>query len=180
MKKILYNIILCVFLYSITSCNFITKLKIYYNIKYWQNKSLIIPNNLDVKVQGKNSYSTLSQFSNYRILNYIDTSTCISCELKLREWQLLKNEIDSLNIKVDIVFVVWSQNYDNLEKLQKINKCIIPCIYDYQNEIALINNFSAQSDFHTFLLDSFNRVLLIGNPITNKQIRKLYIKKISQ
>jgi len=37
-----------------------------------------------------------------------------------------------------------------------------------------INNFPNDPNFQTFLLDQNNKVLIIGNPVTNNNIRQLY------
>ena len=177
MRITLFCIILCAL---ITSCGYKAKVKNFYIVKHWQGKEVIIPEKLEVRVQGKEITQSFPKNSSYCILNYLDTLDCLSCELRLHSWQLFRKEMDSLNINANVIFVVWSNKYDDLEKLQLINKCDIPCIYDYQNQIDSLNHFPTQSIFHTFLLDSLNRVLLIGNPITNKTLHNLYIQKMQQ
>lgn len=178
MKHILFYTILCINILSMSSCKYIERQKLYYTIKYWQKQKLIIPDNIETKIQGEKVIAFSPNASTYSILHYIDTLECVSCELKLHEWQLFKKEIDSLNINAHIIFVAWSNQFTELEKLQLINKCDIPCMYDYENKVASINHFTRQSDFHTFLLDSLNHVLVVGNPIKNKLIRKLYIQQM--
>lgn len=55
------------------------------------------------------------------------------------EWQLLKQEIDSLGYDVDILFVAWVHNYDELEILQRANRCQLPFLYDPQGDMQKIN-----------------------------------------
>ena len=107
-----------------------------------------------------------------------------------REWQLqrsnttrqiLKNFtiIDSLGYDVDILFVAWVHNYDELEILQRANRCQLPFLYDPQGDMQKINQFPAEPAFQTFLLDSLNRVLLIGSPVENDKIWTLYQRSLS-
>ena len=166
------------FFFTLLSCNYFAKQRIYDIVQKWQGKTIIFPDTLDIKVQGKEAILDDSIQPTYFILNYIDTSDCLSCDLKLYEWQLLQKELDSLNINVDILFVVWTNQYDNLEHQQRVNKCMIPCVYDSKNNIANINEFPTESYLHTFLLDSMDQVLLLGNPINNESIRKLYIEEM--
>ena len=42
-----------------------------------------------------------------------------------------------------------------------------------------INQFPAEPAFQTFLLDSLNRVLLIGSPVENDKIWTLYQRSLS-
>lgn len=94
-----------------------------------------------VKVQGRDTILPDFQERKYKILNYIDTSGCTECRMKLAEWQLLKQEIDSLGYDVDILFVAWVHNYDELEILQRANRCQLPFLYDPQGDMQKINQF---------------------------------------
>ena len=139
----------------------------------------IVPDPLLVKVQGRDTILPDFQERKYKILNYIDTSGCTECRMKLAEWQLLKQEIDSLGYDVDILFVAWVHNYDELEILQRANRCQLPFLYDPQGDMQKINQFPAEPAFQTFLLDSLNRVLLIGSPVENDKIWTLYQRSLS-
>ena len=90
-------------------------------VEEWKNKEVIFPDPLLVKVQGRDTILPDFQERKYKILNYIDTSGCTECRMKLAEWQLLKQEIDSLGYDVDILFVAWVHNYDELEILQSLS-----------------------------------------------------------
>ena len=144
-----------------------------------KNKEVIFPDPLLVKVQGRDTILPDFQERKYKILNYIDTSGCTECRMKLAEWQLLKQEIDSLGYDVDILFVAWVHNYDELEILQRANRCQLPFLYDPQGDMQKINQFPAEPAFQTFLLDSLNRVLLIGSPVENDKIWTLYQRSLS-
>ena len=41
-----------------------------------------------------------------------------------------------------------------------------------------LNRLPIERGFQTFLLDSANRVVLIGNPATNEKLWKLYLKRM--
>ena len=148
-------------------------------VEEWKNKEVICPDPLLVKVQGRDTILPDFQERKYKILNYIDTSGCTECRMKLAEWQLLKQEIDSLGYDVDILFVAWVHNYDELEILQRANRCQLPFLYDPQGDMQKINQFPAEPAFQTFLLDSLNRVLLIGSPVENDKIWTLYQRSLS-
>ena len=148
-------------------------------VEEWKNKEVIFPDPLLVKVQGRDTILPDFQERKYKILNYIDTSGCTECRMKLAEWQLLKQEIDSLGYDVDILFVAWVHNYDELEILQRANRCQLPFLYDPQGDMQKINQFPAEPAFQTFLLDSLNRVLLIGSPVENDKIWTLYQRSLS-
>jgi hypothetical protein len=61
----------------------------------------------------------------------------------------------------------------------KLNEFNYPAFIDEKDEINSLNQFpSGNRQFQCFLLDKENRVEIIGNPILNPQIEKLYKQKI--
>ena len=57
-------------------------------VEEWKNKEVIFPDPLLVKVQGRDTILPDFQERKYKILNYIDTSGCTECRMKLAEWHL--------------------------------------------------------------------------------------------
>lgn len=50
---------------------------------------------------------------------------------------------------------------------------------DSTNIFSIKNpNIPLETKYHTFLLDPNNNVVLVGNPITNKKIREIFLAKI--
>jgi hypothetical protein len=54
-----------------------------------------------------------------------------------------------------------------------------PVCIDLKDSLNALNHFPPNESFHTFLLDRTNKVVAIGNPILNPQIKELYLKIIS-
>ena len=92
----------------------------------------------------------------------------------------MQKQTDSLNLNVAYFFIAWVKEYEELEILQQINRCTIPCLYDNTGELSRLNQFPPYPRMQTFLLDSLNRVILIGSPIENQKLRELYLKKIQE
>lgn len=147
-------------------------------VNAWKNKEILLPDSLNFKVQGRDTLHSNWYFAKYKIVNYIDTAGCLSCRNKFYDWSLLQRATDSLNLSVAYLFIAWTKKYRELEILQQINCCEIPTLYDTNGEISQLNQFPSHPNFQTFLLDSLNRVILIGNPIENPKIRTLYLKTI--
>ena len=77
---------------------------------------------------------------------------------------------------VGFLFVVQSKNYIEFEQKLTIYQFAYQIIYDTRDEINKLNQFSKEERFRTFLLDNRNKVVLIGSPINNEKIRKLYFR----
>ena len=162
MKHIIYTI----FILSIIGCH-TQKHEFERIVSLWNQKEIIFPEEISKQIPMQ-----------YKILNYIDTNGCSMCRLKLYEWKLLKEELDSLHMSLPIIFIAHLENYKALTAMQKINKFPIPIIRDTSGYMIEQNHFPSNPLLQTFLLDENNRVLIIGNPIHNRQIWELYKKEI--
>lgn len=149
-------------------------------VEKWQGKEILFPHEPEIKLYGRDTLCPELFTREYKILNYIDTNGCTECRLKLFDWQLLKEEADSLNLNVSFVFVAWVKNYQELETIQKINRFDSPILYDRRGQADSLNHFSDVPGFQTFLLDADNRVVLIGSPVGNQSLWDLYKKKMAK
>ena len=169
----------CFILGAFISCN-TTERKIQKIVNYWTGKEIVFSDTLAMKIFGKDTCTDHLSLHQYKILNYIDTTGCSECQLKFYEWKKLQDEIDSLQADVSIVYVIFAKHYKPIELSQKVNKFNIPILYDSLGIMERKNNFAFSPQYKTFLLDSANRVIGIGNPVTNAQIWELYKKKIME
>lgn len=169
-------VILCLLLLA-TACNN-KKRQLTQLVEEWQGKEILFPNNPELKLYGRDTVCPELFSREYKILNFIDTNGCTECRLKLFDWQMLKEEIDSLNLDVSLVFVAWVKNYKQLEGIQKLNRFNTPLLYDRTGQADSLNHFPIVPGFQTFLLDKNNRVLLIGSPLGNETLWNLYKKTI--
>ena len=177
MRAILY--VLCFFL-SIVSCSQSEqKEQVITLLQEWQGKRIVIPDSM-YTIQG-NRYFVDTALYRYRILNYVDSVGCLSCNLKLQEWNMLSKECQDKNCQVTPLFVFYPGNVAKIREIRtlaKNNKTDFPIIIDTLNVINRLNKFPEDTRFHTYLLDKDNKVLAIGNPVLNPAVKELYLKII--
>ena len=177
MRAILY--VLCFFL-SIVSCSQSEqKEQVITLLQEWQGKRIVIPDSM-YTIQG-NRYFVDTALYRYRILNYVDSVGCLSCNLKLQEWNMLSKEFQDKNCQVTPLFVFYPGNVAKIREIRtlaKNNKTDFPIIIDTLNVINRLNKFPEDTRFHTYLLDKDNKVLAIGNPVLNPAVKELYLKII--
>lgn len=138
-------------------------------LKKWHGKEILFPQESVFTLFGKDTVF-FSADTQYKVLSYVDSIDCISCKLQLRSWKRL---IEELNIPVmffmhpkqlqEIVFVLQRDAFD------------YPVCIDMNDSLNKLNHFLSEISFRTFLLDSDNRVLAIGNPVHNPKVRDLYL-----
>ena len=119
-------------------------------ISQWENRMFFFTDQALALLQDPDSGEDTVSFV---IVSYMDASVCTSC--RINAWKEY----------------VAAKSSGTLSRL----------LYyiDENNEMLRQNSFSGNDIFNTFLMNEENKVLAIGNPITNMKIRKLFLKKIT-
>ncbi len=118
----------------------------------------------------------------FTVVHYIDSIGCIPCKLRPYDWIAFQKRIDSVyNKKVNIKFVSHLNAVKDLKKLMIAKEMInIELIPDTANRWLNSNQIGNNKLFYTLLLDSNNRVLIVGEPFLNDKMRTLYDNAIMQ
>jgi hypothetical protein len=173
------SIIKIIFVFTIFfSCNSRQK-EIEKIVKEWHGKEIIIPQQIEYKVLGCDTVCYDLWDKPYKILTYVDSVGCSSCQMGLFFWKTILEIINREGWNVSVLFVIHSSDYPLLSSELIDNNFNCPVIYDYHNLFDEINNFPP-APFRTFLLDRNNKVLLIGSPANNSPVWDLYREIISK
>lgn len=145
----------------------------------WQNKQILFPTNMLLTNLSGESVPFNRIKCKYTIVTYIDSIGCMSCKLKLTEWRSL---IEQLNVEkpntVCVLLAFYSTNRQEIKYLLKRDVFNYPVFFDEQDSLNMLNHFPIEDSFRSFLLDSDDKVIAIGNPIYNPQIKDLYLSHI--
>lgn len=149
-------------------------------VSEWQNKEIVFPEKSTFTYFGEDTTSYPLPKSTYKILVYVDSAGCMKCTLKLPLWkQLIKTVNSSAPEQIPFLFYFHPHNYEQIKYILKRDDFDLPVCIDPKDELNKLNHFPSEMMFQTFLLDSSNRVLAIGNPILTPQIQDLYLKIIT-
>lgn len=174
MFKIFYLIIFVAFC-LLSSCKN-KKNDITNTVMEWIGKEVKFDSEHVFTYQGEDTVTFEIPSDKYKILVYTDSSGCMSCNLKLRQWDNLIKQIDSeFNNKVSFLFFMHPKNISEMKFILKTHNFTHPICIDDKNKINLLNNFPTNIDMQTFLLNENNKVLAMGNPIHNPKIKELYL-----
>ncbi len=141
----------------------------------WKEKRINIPDSLYNICPNCNQTKTNSK---YRIINYVDSAGCLSCNLRLREWNILMKNFKDQQIEVLPILIFNTADrtkIDEIRILAEKNHISFPIIIDSLDLINKLNKFPTNHHFQTFLINKDNKVLAIGNPILNPKIEELYL-----
>lgn len=177
MKNLYYSLIMGVLMLC-TSCNSNERQEIIRLVKEWQDKEIVLPDSSVFTIQGKDTID-VNMDSMYKILVYVDSVGCTSCRLQLHKWKEFITEVDSItHHSVQFLFYLTPKNVKEARYITRRDDFTYPMCIDPNNKINAHNHFPKEDMFHTFLLDTDNRVKVIGNPIHNSAVRELYLKTI--
>ncbi|MBD5323362.1 MAG: hypothetical protein HDS02_00765 [Bacteroides sp.] len=138
-------------------------------IEHQIGKPFVLPNSVDFGSKGC-------------IVNYVDSSDCTACRLKISQWKLFLSEINELcNDSVTLVFAVHpsipKQIVSTLFKRENFSPIFL---IDSANQIKTLNELGKDIRMHTFLLNAHGETIVIGNPVINPKIKKLYLDEIKK
>ena len=112
---------------------------------------------------------------------FVDSIGCTSCKLQLSRWKEFIRYTDSISQK-NIPFLFFFQFDDQWE----IHSLLIrenfdkPICLDRSDSLNQLNHFPKDIRFQVFLLDKNNKVVVIGNPVHNPNVKELYLEEIGR
>lgn len=149
-------------------------------VQEWDGKEISFPAQAVFTVQGRDTVDFRWQAVPYRIVTYVDSLGCASCKLQLPKWKQLIAETDSLfgKEKLSYVFFFHPKDARELTYLTRRDGFTYPVCFDREDAFNRVNRFPSEMALQTFLLDKDNRVVAIGNPVHNPQVKELYLNII--
>lgn len=144
----------------------------------WIGRQIIYPDDFIAWGIDNELFQELSFKSKYKIVTYVDGAGCTSCKLQLPKWAKWIDELRESKNNVDVLFFISPNDAENLEILLQYYGFTYPVYIDEKDIFNQKNNLPTNELFQTFLLDRDNRVVAVGNPIHNPQVKELYLKII--
>ena len=169
---------LCVCL-LVSSCEESEKERLSRLVKEWEGKEILFPTHSTFTIQGKDTVDFQFQDAEYKVVTYVDSIGCTSCKLQLHRWKEFLTEVDSLtNGNVSFLFYFHPKDMKELRYLTRRDAFTHPVCFDEKDEFNQLNHFPSEMMFQTFLLDKGNRVVALGNPVLNPNVKELYLNLI--
>lgn len=149
-------------------------------VKEWNNKEIRFPDNPVFTRFVTDTVPYRIPKTDYKVVVFVDSVGCISCKLQLPKWKEFMHEVDSLSDgAVPFVFFFQSKNVRELRNILRRDGFSYPICIDTEDSFNKLNRFPDVMTFQTFLVDSGNRVKVIGNPIHNLSVKELYLKELT-
>lgn len=108
----------------------------------------------------------------------VDTGTCTSCSMQLRDWYHYKIALENENLACDIVYILSDSTFIDPSVAGLLNTYRL---HSVKGAEALIRkNDLSGNPFRTFLVDSSHTIRLAGSPLYNGPLWKLYKKMLQE
>lgn len=177
MRKVSFILFSSLFLFS---CSDDKKHDIEVLVKEWNNKEIRFPDNPVFTHYVTDTVPYRIPKSDYKVVVFVDSVGCISCKLQLPKWKEFMHEVDSLSDgNVPFVFFFQTKDVSELRYILRRDNFSHPVCIDTEDSFNKLNRFPDVMTFQTFLVDSGNRVKVIGNPIHNLSVKELYLKELT-
>lgn len=157
------------------SCKETEKDRIMRLVQEWEGKEIMYPDNVRFTVFGNDT--DMVKKNKYTIVTYVDSIGCTSCKLQLTRWKRLIAQLDSMN-NTSFLFFLHPKNKKEMTYVLKRDNFTHPVCLDEEDAFNKLNKFPTDMTFQTFLLDTNNKVVAIGNPLQNTKVKELYLKII--
>ena len=145
-------------------------------IKRMIGSELII--NVDSMFIGDNSRSYINDLDKQlKIVVYSDSSNCNACDIQFPLWRIRYRELSREN-DTGLIFIINTKDISDMELNANVVKAPGLRLYDSQGVFKKNNRLFDHREFHVFLLDQDNKIILIGNPLTNHNLYALYKRAI--
>lgn len=173
------DLIILLLTISLSACQDKQKGIITLLVKEWQGKQILFPENMFFTRFASDTTNFVIPTSDYKVLVFVDSIGCTSCKLQLSRWKEFIRYTDSISHK-NVPFLFCFQLGDQ----RKIHSLLIrenfdkPIYLDQSDSLNQLNHFPKDIRFQVFLLDKNNKVVVIGNPICNSNVKELYLKEI--
>lgn len=149
-------------------------------VSQWEGREIAFPENSVFTIQGRDTVDFQFQNAPYKILTYVDSVGCMSCKLQLMNWSKYIQELDSVTgNSVPVAFFINASDQKELSYITRRDGFKHPVCFDEKDELNSLNQFSADMTFQIFLLNGENRVVGIGNPVHNANVKALYYRIIN-
>ena len=141
----------------------------------WTGREIVFPDSM--RLAGGGVF--VKEPSDFTIVAYYDSEGCTGCRMRLPKWlDFIKILEDYAEGDVKVYMLVSPEVKRDL--IQTVNSLGLGeiVVVDSSGQFPSLNNMPEDPLLQTFLLDSDNRVVLVGNPFDSLVLERLYLKAI--
>lgn len=149
-----------------------------------QSKPITLPETCEVIADGRDTSITNILISNLKLVVYVDSVGCSLCSIsKMYLWEgfIEYAKPFSNQLKYYFIYSPAKKDINDIKMALRNNMFDYPVLIDEKGDFERLNpHLPKNKQLHTFLLDENNNVILVGNPLNNKEVEKLFYAKTQE
>ncbi len=170
MRKYIFILCLCA---VFVSCKDSEKDKMQKVVAEWIGKEFIFNESLSHIADSCYTKDSIPYFLVY----YVDSETCVTC--RIPAWiKMITNLEEHLKHEIPCCLIVSPECDSHIEPLLKGVSTSKSWLIDTDSEILKSNHIPGQDLLNAMLIDHNHKVIAIGNPVTMKPLRTLFLKRM--
>ncbi len=141
----------------------------------WTGREIVFPDSM--RLAGGGVF--VKEPSDFTIVAYYDSEGCTGCRMRLPKWlDYIKILEDYAESDIKVYMIVAPEIKRDL--IGTVNRLGLgeTVVVDSSGQFPSLNSMTEDPLLQTFLLDSDNRVVLVGNPFDSPVLERLYLKAI--
>lgn len=146
----------------------------------FKEKAITFPNNLQANIFDEKMLPDTTLLRRpLKMVVYVNQSGCEDCKLRalLPIYMFILENEHLMNFAV--IIILHTANKDTPDYMLKEMRFRRTVFYDLDGSFERLNpHLPNDEQFHTFLLNKENKVVLAGNPVYNERLKKLYLKEL--
>ena len=167
---------------SLISCQNQAELKTSETLKSFIDSEIVVPTNLLRKTYCNEPIDNTLLTKSYKMIVYLNANGCEECKLTtLLPLSQFIHEHSTYSSHFGVVIILHPTHMPEPDRFLEQIQYRHPVFYDLDGSFERLNPHLPQDErFHTFLLDKNNKVVVVGNPVHNEKLKKLYLKALNQ
>lgn len=144
----------------------------------WYGKEIYFPKDTEFTIYGDSIVDLNIEDAKYKIVHYVDSTGCTTCKIDFDKWKAFIGEFAD-NDSVRFVFYIHAKQKREVKIALKNTRFDYPVCLDYEDIFNKTNDLPLYDQFQTLLLDKDNKVVCVGNPVQNGNVKELYLNIIN-
>ena len=152
------------------------------DLRLFKTQMITLPDNIISKHYDEQTQSQVSLLNRpLKMIVYVNRTGCMDCRLRslipIYMFILENRHLENFGVII-ILNPSDKENADNVLREMNFRHTIF---YDLDGSFERLNPHLPTNElFHTFLLNKDNKVVLVGNPVHNEKLKKLYLAELNK
>lgn len=173
---------LVITLLAVVSCSS-DRNKVRRKLNGMMDSAIVLPDDISCIRNGSMLPAEEADLCGKRLIVFVDSTECSRCRIEnfARYQEFLARSEDTKAFKVIFLLSIEKKSHDEIVDFLLLTEPNYPVYIDEKNDFRRLNpTIPDDVRFHTIFVDEAGKALLVGDPMANASIRKLFDDVINE